>query len=85
MAISRTMNRHRSDGQPRALLALARDHATQIASLDVLDREEVLAVDLADLEDRGDVGVLQLDGDLRLVDEALDELLVGDEVAAGSS
>ena len=35
---------------------------------DVLDAEEVLAIDAADLEDLGDVDVVELDGNLRLVD-----------------
>ena len=45
-----------------------------------LEREDLLAVVHPHLEDRGDVGVRELDRDLRLVDEALDELAVGGEV-----
>jgi hypothetical protein len=54
--------------------------AAQITTLDVLDGEEVLVADAPDLEDLRDVDVLELDGDLGLVDEARDELLVLGEV-----
>jgi hypothetical protein len=61
-----------------ALTALLQDaqRPPEVAALDVLDGEEVLVADAPDLEDLGDVDVLQLDRDLRLVDEARDELLV---------
>ena len=58
----------------------AADEAAQVAALDVLDGEEVLAVDAADLVDLGDVDVVELDGDLRLIDEADDEVVVGGEL-----
>ena len=62
-----------------------RERAAQVAALDVLEREEVLVADAADLEDLRDVDVLELDRDLRLVDEARDELRVGGEVRQGPS
>jgi hypothetical protein len=63
----------------RDAAALARGHGQeppQIAALEVLEGEEVLVADPADLEHLGDVDVLQLDRDLRLVDEPRDELRV---------
>jgi hypothetical protein len=42
----------------------------------VLQRDEEAVLDLTEVEDLGDVRVLQLHGDLRLVDEHRDELLV---------
>ena len=44
--------------------------------MDVLDGDEVRVVHLAEIEDLGDVRVLQLHRDLRLVDEHRDELFV---------
>ena len=44
--------------------------------MDVLERDEEAVVDLTEVEDLGDVRVLQLHGDLRLVDEHRDELVV---------
>ena len=57
-----------------------RQRPAQIAAVDILECEEVLVADPSDLEDLCDVDVLQLDRDLRLVDEPRDELLVGHEV-----
>ena len=48
----------------------------QILAPDVLHRDEVRAVDPAKLEDLADVRVGELPGDLRLVDEHLDEVAV---------
>ncbi len=50
--------------------------AAEIAALHVLQRQEVLVVHHADLIDRHDVAVRELDRDLRLLDEALQEVLV---------
>ena len=71
----------------QALLAVTEEpeSAAQVTTLDVLEREEVLVADPADLEDLRDVDVLQLDRDLCLVDEARDELLVGGEVRQAPS
>ena len=44
--------------------------------MDVLERDVVAAVDDAEVEDLRDVRVVQLDGELRLVDEHADELFV---------
>ena len=74
------MNSARSTGSRLLALAEQRERAAQIAALDVLEREEVLVADATDLEDLRDVDVLELDRDLRLVDEARDELRVGGEV-----
>ncbi len=48
----------------------------QILAPDVLHRDEVRAVDAAELEDLADVRVRELPGDLRLIDEHLDEVAV---------
>ena len=48
----------------------------QVLAPDVLHRDEVRAVDPAELEDLTDVRVRELTGDLRLVDEHLDEVAV---------
>jgi hypothetical protein len=48
----------------------------EIATVDVLQRDVVRAVDDTEVEDLGDVRVVQLNRDLRLVDEHLDELFV---------
>src|SRR4029079_4270300 len=48
----------------------------QILAPDVLHRDEVRAVDAAELEDLADVRVGELPGDLRLIDEHLDEVAV---------
>ena len=79
------MNSARSTGSRCLLLAEQRERAAQVAALDVLEREEVLVADAADLEDLRDVDVLQLDRDLRLVDEPRDELLRRRRGAAGPS
>jgi hypothetical protein len=59
---------------------LVRVRRAQVATLDVLEREEVLVADPPDLEDLRDVDVLELDRDLGLVHEPRDELLVLREV-----
>src|SRR5678815_6113100 len=68
------------DGQSLAAMGEQRERAAQVAAIDVLEREEVLVTDAADLEDLRDVYVLELDRDLGLVDESRDELLVGRQV-----
>jgi hypothetical protein len=62
--------------EPSALAGEHRQRPSEIAAVDVLEGEEVLVADPADLEHLGDVDVLQLDRDLGLVDEARDELRV---------
>ena len=52
------------------------EDAAQVPAVDVLEGDEVAVVDFAEVEDLGDVGVLQLHRDLRLVDEHRDELFV---------
>ena len=79
-ASSRPTNSARSTGSRCLALVEQRERAAQVAALDVLEREEVLVADAADLEHLRDVDVLQLDRDLRLVDEPRDELRVGGEV-----
>src|SRR5436190_23399731 len=61
-------------------MAEQRERAPEVAALDVLEREEVLVPDAADLEHLRDVDVLELDRDLRLVDEPRDERRVRGEV-----
>jgi hypothetical protein len=71
------MNSAIGGGMRRPWRAVSVRADAQIAALEVLEkREEVLVADPADLEHLGDVDVLQLDRDLRLVDEPRDELLV---------
>src|SRR4029079_2449864 len=60
----------------RLPLAQAIGDLEQILAPDVLHRDEVRAVDAAELEDLADVRVRELPGDLRLVDEHLDEVAV---------
>ena len=48
----------------------------QILAPDVLHRDEVRTVDAAELEDLADVRVRELAGDLRFIDEHLDEVAV---------
>jgi len=52
----------------------------EVAPVHVLQGDEVAVVDFAEIEDLRDVGVVQLDGDLRLVDEHRDELFVLSDV-----
>jgi len=59
-----------------ALGAAAIEDRAQVAAVDVLERDVVAAIDDAEVEDLGDVRVVQLHRDLRLVDEHLDELFV---------
>ncbi len=57
-------------------LAKVIEDAAQVAPVDVFERDEKAVVDFAEVENLGDVRVLQLHGDLRLVDEHRDELFV---------
>ena len=68
------------DRQARLAMGEERQRAAKVTALDVLEREEVLLADAPDLEHLGDVDVLQLDRDLRFVDESRDELRIGGEV-----
>ena len=52
------------------------EDAPQVAPVDILEGDEVRVVHLTEIEDLGDVRVLQLHRDLRLVDEHRDELFV---------
>ena len=52
----------------------------QVVAADVLHRDEVLALDRAQLEDVDDVGMVEARGQLRLLDEHLDERRVIGEV-----
>ena len=62
-----------SDGMPSAR---ALEHLRERLAVDELHREEVLAVDLSEVEDLGDVAVGEAHHDPRLVDEHPDELLL---------
>jgi len=66
--------------QPAALGGEAAQQLAQVRAVHELHREEVLAVDLAQIEDRHDVGMAEADDELALVDEALDELGVAREL-----
>ena len=68
---ARLRDRHRL-----ADLAAPIEHAAEIAAMNVLERDVVAAVDDAKIEDLRDVRVVQLDGELGLLDEHADELFV---------
>ena len=59
-----------------ALLLHLTDDRAQVLAVDVLHRDEVLAVDLTDVEDLDDVRVRERRRDARLVQEHLDERAV---------
>src|SRR5207253_6631705 len=52
-----------------AELAAAIEHAAEIAAMDVLERDVVAAVDDTEVENLRDVRVVQLNRELRLLDE----------------
>ena len=58
---------HRRD--PLAAAGDRVEEAHQVDALDQLHRQVEVAVDLAEVEDLDDVGVVEAEGDLRLVDE----------------
>ena len=62
---------------PHSQRAFTTDQGLEIAPFDVAHRDEELAAGLAGVEDRHDVGVVDLGGAARLVDEALAELGIG--------
>ena len=64
------------DRKRLGLVAHAIEDRPQVAPMDVLEGDEEAVVDLTEVEDLRDVRVLQLHGDLRLVDEHRDELFV---------
>ena len=67
----------RSEGRKTLASAPGRaQQLSQVAAVDVINRHEVGAVDLAEVQELHDVFVLQADGDARLVDEHRDELSV---------
>ncbi len=70
------LTRHR----PLALAAALEDRP-QILAVHVLHGDEVLAVGAGELVDAGDVGVAQEAGDLGLVDQHLDEVVVLGQVS----
>ena len=68
-------------GRDRLLLgAAALEHGAHVLAVDMLHRDEVLAVRARELVDARDVAVAQDARDLRLVDEHLDEVVVLGEV-----
>ena len=67
-------------GMPRPLLRGDSQEPERIEAIDVLERDVVLAVHLAELENLHDLRVGELGGQLRLVDEHRDEARVGREV-----
>jgi hypothetical protein len=70
------------DGDALAVAADGVDQAHEVLALDELHRQVEAAVDLAEVEDLDDVGVVEAEGDLRLVDEHPRELgLVGELLA----
>ena len=62
------------------LRAAALEHGAHVLAVDMLHRDEVLAVRARELVDARDVAVAQHARDLRLVDEHLDEVVVLGEV-----
>ena len=67
---------HLRQGHGLAMLAQTIKDAAQVAPVDVLEGDEVRVVHFAEIEDLGDVCVLQLHRNLRLVDEHRDELFI---------
>ena len=65
---------------PRPLLRGDAQQAERVEPVDELERDEVLAVHLAEVEDLHDLRVGQLRGQLGLVDEHRDEARVGRQV-----
>ena len=63
-------------GMGSPTLPAAVEDGPQVAAVDVLERDVVAGVDDAEVEDLRDVRVVQLNRDLRLVDEHADEVLV---------
>ena len=57
-------------------VAAAVEDAAQVTPVDVLESDVVATVDDAEIEDLRDVGVVELDGELGLLDEHADELFV---------
>ncbi len=70
---------HRDGGGLVALAAAVEDRAKVLAG-DVFHRDEVAVPDFPEIENLRDVGVRELDGDLRLIDEHRDELVVLSDV-----
>src|SRR5262249_48348011 len=66
--------------QTNAQLGARAQERETVEPLHVFERDVVLLIDLAELEHLDDLWVDQVDGQLRLVDEHVDELLVGGEV-----
>ena len=69
------VKRHAHGDDPLLLAEPAVEEA-QVLALNVLHGDEVLVVALAELEDLPDIGVIQIGGDLGLVDEHGDEVFV---------
>ena len=68
------------DGQAHVLLRRRAQQAQAVETLDVFERDEILAVLLAEVRDLHDLGVDELGGQLGLVDEHRHEGLVGRQV-----
>ena len=64
------------DGHDLAHGSTAVEDGPQVLAVDVFQGDEVGAVHFAQVEDLGDVGVVQLDRDLGLIDEHGDELFI---------
>src|SRR5450755_3362223 len=64
------------NGHRLAELATTIEHAAQVATMNMLERDVVRAVDNSEIEDLRDVRVVQLNRELRLLDEHADELFV---------
>jgi hypothetical protein len=67
---------HDAERHVRLVAADVREQLPQILAVEVLHREEVLALRLADVVDLRDVRVVQARRDARLVEEHLDEALI---------
>ena len=74
-----------SRGSGGVRIEVAPAKARERNALEVLHRDEVAAVDLAELEHLADVRMRDLRGDPRLVEEHRDELLDPSRGAAGSA
>ena len=74
------MNTRERARDVHALLRGDAQQAQRVEAVDVLERGEVLAAHLAEVEHLDDLRVGQLRGQLRLVDEHRDEVRVGRQV-----
>ncbi len=67
-------------GKPQSIFGADLDHGTEVESVDVLHRDEVVFFVLSEFKDLYDIGVVHDGSDTRFVLEHLQKLLVTEEV-----